>query len=43
MYIADWKTLAEKGKLDTLNVLELDKYIEHNKLSKNGKQVNKIK
>ena len=39
MYIVDWKTLAEKGELDTLKVPELDKYIEHNKLSKNGKKI----
>ena len=39
----DWKTLVEKGKLDTLKVPELDKYIEHNKLSKNGKRIDKIK
>ena len=25
----DWKTLVEKGELDTLKVPELDKYIEH--------------
>ena len=28
----DWKTLAEKGELDTLKVPELDEYSEHNKL-----------
>ena len=39
----DWKTLVEKGELDTLKVPELDKYIEHNKLSKNGKKIDKIK
>ena len=39
----DWKTLAEKGKLDTLKVPELDKYIEHNKRSKDGKKIDKIK
>ena len=39
----DWKTLVEKGELDTLKVPELDKYIEHNKLSKNGKNIDKIK
>ena len=39
----DWKTLVEKGGLDTLKVPELDKYIEHNKLSKNGKKIDKIK
>ena len=27
----DWKTLVEKGELDTLKVLELVKYIEHNR------------
>ena len=45
MYIVDWKTLVEKGELDTLKVAELDKYmyIEHNKLSENGKKINKIK
>ena len=32
----DWKTVVEKGELHTLKVPELDKYIEHNKLSKNG-------
>ena len=42
MYFADWKTLVEKGELDTLKVLELDKYIEHNKLSKKGKKIVKI-
>ena len=31
------------GELDTLKVPELDKYIEHNKLSKNGKKIDKIK
>ena len=35
----DWKTLVEKGELDTLKVPELDKFIEHNKLSKNGKKI----
>ena len=39
----DWKTLVEKGELDTLKVPELDKYIEHNILSKNGKKIDKIK
>ena len=39
----DWKTLVEKGELDTLKVPELDKYIEHNKRSKNGKKIDKIK
>ena len=39
----DWKTLVEKGELDTLKVPEVDKYIEHNKLSKNGKKIDKIK
>ena len=39
----DWKTLVEKGELDTLKVPELDKYIKHNKLSKNGKEIDKIK
>ena len=39
----DRKTLVEKGELDTLKVLELDKYIEHNKLSNNGKKIDKIK
>ena len=39
----DWKTLVEKWELDTLKVLELDKYIEYNKLSKNGKKIDKIK
>ena len=39
----DWKTLVEKGELDTLKVPELDKYSEHNKLSKNGKKIDKIK
>ena len=34
----DWKTLVEKGELDTLKVPELDKYIEHNKLSKHRKE-----
>ena len=27
----DWKTLVEEGELDTLKVLELEKYIEHNR------------
>ena len=39
----DWKTLVEKGELDTLKAPELDKYIEHNKLSNNGKKIDKIK
>ena len=39
----DWKTLVEKGELDTLKVSELDKCIEHNKLTKNGKKIDKIK
>ena len=40
----DWKTLsAEEGELDTLKVPELDKYIEHNKVGKNGKRIDKIK
>lgn len=39
----DWKTLVEKKEVDTLKVPELDKYIEHNKLSKNGKKIDKIK
>ena len=44
MYICcDWKTLVLKGELDTLKVPELDKYIEHNKRSKNGKKIDKIK
>ena len=38
-----WKTLVEKRELDTLKVPELDKYIEHNKVSKNGKKIDKIK
>ena len=29
--------------VDTLKVPELDKYVEHNKLSKNGKKIDKIK
>ena len=37
-----WKTLVEKGELDILKVFELDKYIEHNKLSKKGKKIVKI-
>ena len=38
----DWKTLVEQGKLDTLTVPELDKYIDHHqprrerKLTKSG-------
>ena len=36
-------TLVEKGKLDTLKVPELDKYIMHNKLSKTGRKNDKIK
>ena len=39
----DWKTLVEKGELGTLKVPELEKYIEHNKRSKNGKKIDKIK
>jgi len=39
----DWKALVEKGELGTLKVPELDKYIEHNKLSKKGKKIDKIK
>ena len=38
-----WKTLVEKGELEILKVFELDKYIEHNKLSKKGKKIDKIK
>jgi len=38
-----WKTLLEKGELGTLKVPELNKYIEHNQLSKNGKKIDKIK
>ena len=41
MYIA--MTGKGKGELDTLKVPELDKYIEHNKLSKNGKKIDQIK
>ena len=37
----DWKTLVEKGDLGTLKVPELEKYIEHNKRSKNGKKIDK--
>ena len=29
----DWKTLVEQGKLDTLTVPELDKYIHHHQLN----------
>ena len=36
----DWKTLVEKGELDTLKVPELH---EHNKLGKNVKKIDKIK
>ena len=36
----DWKTHVEKVEIDTLKVLELDLYIEHNK---NGKKIDKIK
>ena len=43
MYMADWKTLVEKEEHDTLKVPEFDKNIEHNKLSKNGKKIDKIK
>ena len=46
MYIADWKTLVEKrggGGGGGLKVPESDKYIEHNKLSKNRKKMDKIK
>ena len=39
----DWKTLVEMGELDTLKVPELDKYVENNKLSKNGKKIDKTK
>ena len=39
----DWKALVVKGELDTLKVPKLDKYIEHNKRSKNGKEIDKIK
>ena len=34
---------CREGGTDTLKVPELDKYTEHNKLSKNGKKINKIK
>ena len=44
MYIVmTGKSLVEMGELDTLKVPELDKYIEHNKLSRNGKKIDKIK
>ena len=44
MYIVmTGKHLWRKGELDTLKVPELDKYIEHNRLSKNGKKIDKIK
>ena len=39
----DWKTLVEQGKLDTLTVPELDKYIDHHQLNKKGKKVDKIR
>ena len=39
----DWKTFVEKRELDILKVFELDKYIEHNELSKKGKKIDKIK
>ena len=39
----DLKTLVEKGEVNTLKVPELDKCIEHNKRSKNGKKIDKIK
>ena len=38
-------TIRLKRRIDSslLKVPELDKYIEHNKLSKNGKKIDKIK
>ena len=36
-------TCVEKGEFDTLKVPEFDTYIEHNKLGKNGKKIDKIK
>ena len=35
----DWKTLVEKGELDTLKVPELDKYIERNKLVERTRKI----
>ena len=44
MYIADSEeNTCREGELDTLKVHELDKYIEHNKVSKNGKKIDKIR
>ena len=40
-FIAMTGKLVEKGELDTLKAPELDKYIEHNKLSNNGKKMTK--
>ena len=34
----DWKTLVEQGKLDTLTVPELDKYIDHHQLNKKARR-----
>ena len=39
VHCCDRKTLVEKRELDTLKVPELDKYIQHNKLSNNGKNI----
>jgi len=38
----DWASLLEQGKLGTLTVQELDKYIKHHSLPNKGKKTDKI-
>jgi hypothetical protein len=38
----DWLNLVLEGKLNTLKVCELDKYIDENRLSKKGKKKDKL-
>ncbi|CAB4030308.1 Transient receptor potential cation channel subfamily A member 1 [Paramuricea clavata] len=38
----DWLNLVLEGKLNTLKVCELDKYIDENKLCKKGKKKDKL-
>ena len=39
----NWASLLEQGKLGTLTVSELDKYIKHHSLPNNGKKPDKIR
>ena len=39
----DWASLLEQGRLGTLTVLELDKYIKHHPLPNKGKKPDKIR